>query len=244
MKAWSGSEVEPGHQGLLSQGQKVLYHRQGFLLLKERLPRSLVQQLVKEADRLLQSSRSQGGARNLLHRSVILKTMAVEGLPSKIARRTLGSAAQPTKLTLFNKTPTANWPIRWHQDLTIAVRERSSLPGFYGWSVKDGVHHVKPPVEVLEKVTALRLHLDDTPADNGALRVLPGTHQFGRISREEVARYRKEIPEVYCEVPAGGMMLMSPLLLHASSRAADPRNRRVFHFEYSADRLPGGLRWV
>jgi hypothetical protein len=39
-------------------------------------------------------------------------------------------------------------------------------------------------------------------------------------------------------------MLMSPLLLHASSAAAFPDRRRVLHLEYSAARLPGDLAWA
>jgi hypothetical protein len=37
---------------------------------------------------------------------------------------------------------------------------------------------------------------------------------------------------------------MRPLLLHASSPAADPRHRRVIHLEFAAEPLPGGLEWL
>ena len=47
-----------------------------------------------------------------------------------------------------------------------------------------------------------------------------------------------------CSVPAGAGMLMSPLLLHASSPSVAPGRRRVLHFEYSAVELPEGLSWV
>ncbi|MET0554472.1 MAG: phytanoyl-CoA dioxygenase, partial [Vicinamibacteria bacterium] len=40
----------------------------------------------------------------------------------------------------------------------------------------------------------------------------------------------------------GDVLLMRPLLLHASSKAATDAPRRVLHVEYAADRtLPGGL---
>jgi ectoine hydroxylase-related dioxygenase (phytanoyl-CoA dioxygenase family) len=92
-------------------------------------------------------------------------------------------------------------------------------------------------------VLALRLHLDDTPADNGALRVLPGTHRMGRLSDLRISQLRGEIQEGVCPISAGSAMLMSPLLLHASSPAASPCRRRVLHFEFSAACLPGGLEW-
>jgi ectoine hydroxylase-related dioxygenase (phytanoyl-CoA dioxygenase family) len=102
----------------------------------------------------------------------------------------------------------------------------------------------QPPVAVIEATVAVRLHLDDTPADNGALRVLPGSHRAGRLSEVEVSRLRREIEEVVCPVPAGGAMLLRPLLLHASSSASHPDRRRVLHFEYSGAELPAGLEWA
>jgi ectoine hydroxylase-related dioxygenase (phytanoyl-CoA dioxygenase family) len=89
----------------------------------------------------------------------------------------------------------------------------------------------------------IRLHLDDTPASNGALRVIPGSHRFGRIPAAALAGYEKE-NEVVCECMAGDAVLMSPLLLHSSRRSVTPERRRVIHFEYarSAD-LDRRLTW-
>jgi hypothetical protein len=44
-------------------------------------------------------------------------------------------------------------------------------------------------------------------------------------------------------VPAGGVVVMRPLILHASSPAVSPSHRRVVHLEYAAEDLPGGLAW-
>ena len=220
------------------------FAERGFAIVDEMISPELVGVLREEADRVFAISRSRGGARNLLHRSDRLTALAQDGLPFEVAKRVLGSEAQPTKLTLFNKTAEANWLIRWHQDATITVRERRELAGYSGWSVKEGVVHVHPPAEVLGKILAIRLHLDDTPADNGALRVLPGSHRLGLVSREEIGRLREEIPEKVCEVPCSGMMIMSPLLLHASAKTSSPGNRRVLHFEYSAEPPGSGLEWA
>jgi len=203
-----------------------------------------LEELRGEAVRVFAESSSRGGARNLLGSSKALTREAEAGVAAEVARAVLGQAARVTKLTLFNKTPDANWVIRWHQDVAITVRERRDVQGYSGWSVKEGVVHVHPPAEVLEKVLAIRLHLDDTPAENGALKVLPGTHLMGRLSRERIADLREEIAEEVCEVPAGGMMLMRPLLLHASAKADVPQNRRVLHFEFCAETLGGGLAWA
>ena len=40
-----------------------------------------------------------------------------------------------------------------------------------------------------------------------------------------------------------GLLLMHPLILHASSPAETPGRRRVVHLEYAAGPLPGGVDW-
>jgi ectoine hydroxylase-related dioxygenase (phytanoyl-CoA dioxygenase family) len=133
--------------------------------------------------------------------------------------------------------------VPWHQDLTLAVRHRVEMEGFGPWSVKDGIPHVQPPVALLEQMLTLRLHLDDANAANGALRVLPGSHQWGRLSADRIAVLRRQQADVLGAVPAGGALLMRPLLLHASSRSACPQHRRVLHIEYAGFRLPDRLSW-
>jgi hypothetical protein len=216
----------------------------GFAVVKGLIDHESLPALRAEADRLLELATGRGGARNVLGKSQLLRDLATSGPPASLAASILGEQAQPTKLTVFDKTPRANWKVPWHQDLTIAVAERTDLPGFGRWSGKDGVVHVQPPVEVLQRVLAIRLHLDDTPPSNGALRVLPGSHRLGRLTEAQVASLRGDTAEVVCPVPAGGAMLMSPLLLHASSAAVAPGRRRVLHFEYSAAPLPGNLAWA
>ena len=146
---------------------------------------------------------------------------------------------------LFDKRPEANWPVPWHQDLSLAVSERVELPGWGPWSVKSGVVHVQPPAKFLERLLALRLHLDDCPAENGALKVLPGTHLLGRLSAERIQALRQEIPETLCPARAGEVLTMRPLLLHASSPAETPTRRRVLHLELAPpDLLPALLNWA
>ncbi|MBZ0114820.1 MAG: phytanoyl-CoA dioxygenase family protein [Thermoanaerobaculia bacterium] len=223
---------------------KTLYAEQGFALVDDVVSPAKVDELRREVDQLLEHGDARGGVRHLLRRSHCLRIESMEGPVPALARSIVGPKAVATKLTLFTKTTKANWLVAWHQDLNITVRHRLEVPGFTAWSTKEGVVHVRPPVEVLEGVLAIRLHLDDTPADNGALRVLPGSHLHGRLSNDKIDRFRRETPETVCEVSVGGAMLMSPLLLHASSKASSPTQRRVLHFEYSASSLPSGLEWV
>lgn len=152
----------------------------------------------------------------------------------------LGSGARPVRGILFDKNADANWKVPWHQDLSIAVQERRELEGFGPWSVKAGVLHVQPPVGILEQMVAVRLHLDECGWDNGPVRVMPGSHRHGRGS----ALPGDPDASVLCTVPRGGVLMMRPLLWHASSPAESPAHRRVIHIEFCGGELPGGLRWV
>lgn len=146
---------------------------------------------------------------------------------------------------LFDKTPEKNWPVSWHQDLTIAVQEKVEVSGYDPWSVKDGAVHVQPPVELLEQMWTLRVHLDDTPASNGALQVVAGSHRLGKLAPEQIADAVKEGGVVTCACAAGDVLLMSPLLLHASKRSTNPDRRRILHFEFAPlDALADVLRWA
>ena len=143
----------------------------------------------------------------------------------------------------FDKSPGANWLVSWHQDLTLALRARAEVPGFGPWSVKDGIPHVQPPVACLEEMLTVRVHLDDADEDNGALRVLPGTHRLSRLAPVQIQEQRARQSDVLCAAGAGDALLMRPLLLHASGRATSARHRRVLHIEYAAFALPDALRW-
>ena len=149
----------------------------------------------------------------------------------------------PVRAIFFDKSPGGNWLVPWHQDLTLALRARAEVTGFGPWSVKDGVPHVQPPVDLLEQMLTVRLHLDDADEANGALRVLPGTHRLGRLSPVQVQEQRAQQADILCAATAGDALLMRPLLLHASGRSTSQRHRRVLHVEYAAFTLPDALHW-
>jgi ectoine hydroxylase-related dioxygenase (phytanoyl-CoA dioxygenase family) len=181
--------------------------------------------------------------RNLLEVLPAAREVARSAALRALVEPVLGPDCFAVRGVLFDKTPAAPWKVAWHQDVSIAVRERAEAEGFGAWSVKAGVVHVQPPARVLEGVLAVRLHLDDCDETNGPLRVLPGSHASGRLGAEEIRRRREEGEALTCVVPRGGALVMRPLLLHSSPAPTAPRRRRVVHFEFAAAPLPGGLRW-
>jgi len=150
---------------------------------------------------------------------------------------------QPVRAIYFDKSPDANWLVTWHQDLTLAVKSRAEVEGFGPWSIKDGVPHVQPPAEFLEKMLTVRLHLDDADETNGALRVLPGSHRIGRLSSDKIQALRTQQADYLCAASVGDAMLMRPLLLHASGRSTSNKHRRILHIEYAGFALPSELQW-
>lgn len=160
----------------------------------------------------------------------------------QILEENLGQGYFIVKSIYFNKPAASNWFVAWHQDLTISVKEKIDTLGFGPWTVKPGQFAVQPPLSLLEDNFTVRLHLDNTTAENGALKVIPGSHMKG-IYRSEAIDWSTET-EVICEVPEGGMMLMKPLLLHSSARSTNDQQRRVIHIEFSRQSLPLPLSWA
>lgn len=193
---------------------------------------------------LAMGERSRAGVRDLLSRDSRLADIARSDAVRRLVEPILGRSAFVTRSMLFDKTPDANWDVVWHQDITIAVRERQETPGFGPWSVKAGVPHVQPPACVLEGMVTVRLHLDNCSEDNGPLLVIPGSHRAGVLSEKQIEAARCEENKVACCVPAGGALVMRPLILHASRKANAPAHRRVIHLEFAALPLPGGLEWA
>jgi len=182
--------------------------------------------------------------RNLLRSVPAVRQLAGSPEIRSLVEPVLGPDAFPVKGILFDKMPGANWKVAWHQDTMIAVRERIETPGFGPWSTKEVVAHVQPPTEVLAGTMTVRVHLDDCGPDNGPLRVLAGSHRSGLLDSAAIDSWRESHEAVICTVGSGGMLLMRPLTLHASSAASVPRHRRVIHLEFAAEQLPNGLEWV
>lgn len=157
-----------------------------------------------------------------------------------IIKNLFGEGYFVSKSIYFDKPASSNWFVAWHQDLTISVKEKVDIPGFGPWTTKQNQFAVQPPLSVLENNFTVRIHLDHTNEENGALKVIPASHLKG-IQRPETIDHQAE--EKLCEVPAGGVMLMHPLLLHASGRSTGIAPRRVIHIEFSNQLLPEELEW-
>lgn len=146
------------------------------------------------------------------------------------------------KSIYFDKPGSSNWFVAWHQDLTISVDSKIDVAGYGPWTVKQSQFAVQQPIDILQDNFTIRIHLDDTDEENGALKVLPGS-QLKEIYRPENIDWQQET-EVSCSVPIGGIMIMRPLLMHASNRTTNNKKRRVVHIEFSRAELAEGIDWA
>ena len=135
--------------------------------------------------------------------------------------------------TYFNKDKNTNWYVTPHRDLSIPVRKKIDSDAWTGWSVKEGVTFGQPPKSVLENLLIVRIHLELNNSENGALEVVPGSHNSEDNNGERII----------CEVPKGGALVMRPLLIHASSKLRIG-TRRVLHFVFGPAKLPDQAEWA
>ncbi len=204
----------------------------GFAILPAFFSHEYLDQLLQEIDESM-PRRSRAGIRHALSLSPVA-AVAREPQMIELARQVLGSEAFPFRATLFDKSPTANWLVVWHQDTALPLQQRIDLPGWGPWSVKEGIDYAHAPSTALSQVLALRVSCDDSISVNGPLRVLPGTHTMGVLSDDTLHDLSTQIAPVDCVVPKGGVVAMRPLVVHASSKSQTEMPRRVLHIEYAA----------
>lgn len=183
--------------------------RDGFHLFRQAVSTATLQSLDDEAELLASQYPEQAhGLRGVLQLSQLIRAEAENYFGLSLQRK-----ARPIRAILFDKRPEANWRIGWHQDTNL--KENDSL---------------LVANDELEKVFTLRLHLDPTPSSNGALRCLPGSHREGR--QADFRRSECSLEERVLEADPGDILMMRPLLFHASSPATEPARRRVIHVDY------------
>ena len=204
----------------------------GFAVLPGVFAVGEIENIAREVESNL-IRRSRAGARHLL----AVHSMAALARDSRlmsIAAEALGGEPIPFGATLFDKSLATNWLVAWHQDTALPLRERRDAEGWGAWSIKGGITYAHAPTSALSQVIALRVHLDSSTVDNGPLRVLPGTHRLGVLTDEQIHVVASEKEPVTCTVDRGGVLVMRPLLVHASSKAATDAPRRVLHLEYAS----------
>jgi hypothetical protein len=223
----------------------------GWVLLQGVFPRDEACVIAQALDRSFAGVTDRAGsvrqragavyaARNVLQLCPIAQTCWRTPLLLQLLQQELGSECGLVRALYFDKPPDQTWALPWHKDLTIAVADDRHAPGYSRPRLRAEVFHTEPPVEVLEQMLTLRIHLDPATDRNGALSVISGSHRSGK--QLDFRGLRSHL--VACD--AGDVLAMRPLLVHGSGRsAADCRDhRRVLHLEFArSPTLPGHVQW-
>lgn len=166
------------------------------------------------------------------------------GCLNKLAVAILGTAARPVRCVLFDKSADRNWSLGWHQDRTIAVRERVDIPGFGPWTRKSGIVHVEPPFHYIVGMITLRAFLDPCEPDNGPLLVAPGSHALGKVAESDIQSVVHACGQVACLASHGDVWICATSIVHASEASRSATQRRLLMVDYSATELPHPLQWA
>lgn len=205
------------------------FEQDGFVVLEDAVGENVLE--VAEARCRLEFKNSVG-TRNLLGKAWVQELAESLRFTNRI-QEIVGKAKIPVQCTYFSKSKASNWLVPMHRDTKIPVRRKIDLNGWQDWSVKEGHVYVQPPVHILRQLIAIRIGLEDNNSENGALQVIPGSHTAKRRNGDRFL----------CEVSRGAALVMSPLLLHASSKIKNG-NRRVLHFLYGPITLPDPIEWA
>jgi ectoine hydroxylase-related dioxygenase (phytanoyl-CoA dioxygenase family) len=224
--------------------------RDGFAWCRRALSEAVTAEISKELqfaiencseDSVIKGSKQVVGVRNLMAawpNCISVADGLLRSLPDAITDR-----LQLVRILFFDKPPGRSWALPLHRDETIAVAQHppiDSMPAGYSRpTTKAGVFHVVAPQELLDQMLTLRLHLDPMDEQNGALYVVPGSHQCADGDKE---------PDQVSVLHAsrGDLLLMRPRLLHGSKESSEGciYSRRILHFEFAPiDALAEPLRW-
>ncbi len=215
----------------------------GIEIKKGLVPIKLLQAVIAEVE-ASDESMPKHGIRNAEQKfPSIAKAIRCKKLQDE-ANEILGKISQVVRVIFFDKTPEKNWLVTWHQDKTVAVNGKFNLQGWGPWTVKDGTHHVQPPLEVLNEMVTFRLHLDPAGNENGCLKVIPGSHKLGILSQKQIDEIVSNEKPTLCVVEAGNAVIMRPHILHSSGKAMVPEHRRIIHIEFSGYELPNNFTWA
>lgn len=215
----------------------------GFELVEDFISAEVADSIINETETELATIKG-GGIRNADKKFQSIATLANSKKILSQATKYLKGKPNLVRAVLFDKSPANNWLVTWHQDKTVALSSTFEMTGWGPWSVKDEVHHVQPPLDVLEEMVTFRIHLDESTLKNGCIKVVSGSHQYGVLTQEEIYRLTTSREVISVVAPLKSALVMRPHLLHSSSKAIEPSKRRVLHLEYSSYQLPNGVYWA
>lgn len=219
--------------------------QEGFVIIPSFFTENDMDYIIEQLDKMnvLKYDKPISSDFNLIQSMPFVYNLANSNELISLVKEVLGTNAFPINAFVLDKTKDYNWGLDWHQDLKIAVKHKIETVGYSNWTVESGITHTVPPIDILEKRLALRIHLDNCFLDNGAILVVPKSHVKGIIKDIDEITKTDSKNIVCCEVKKGGIMLFKPMLLHKSPYSVSDKNRRILQIDYVGTALNNGLEW-
>lgn len=200
----------------LSPDQKQAFVWEGYLRLPQLIPAHTLEKLRGAADRLCEQAKNLPEVvviQNERNEDCIIGIEKMATLSEPVFRELLGSPLLlslakticgddffPVQDFMVIKTPDDGNSIHWHQDILTRPLSKAVMIGFY---------------------------LDPSDDQNGALRVIPGSHRSGLPICE-----LEKMPYTSIDMEAGGVLLHDLMLAHSSGSLTTQQQRRVVYFEF------------
>lgn len=229
----------------LSRDEIERFDRDGYLVLRNRIPAPLLRRLQQAADAWIGEGRQvseddparadyqfahRGGASRLfridyLHGKGQPASLELLGSPAVmgIAESLAGIDAVPTYESLVFKDADDGAPIDWHQD---AVHPRT------------------------RRIFNIDVYLDASRIGEGALRVAPGSHLAPVDVCQLQEEYGWDAPGVVqVELDPGDVLVHDVMIVHGSEAVRGNRLRRTIYYEFrSAEQIraegPWDAEWI
>lgn len=232
---------------IISKNYKKELETNGFTILNPIYSLVEIENICNEIEKISDSTnltfrktKDLFAIRQFLKEAPSVEKLIFNNVLKEILESIFGKEYFVVKSIYFDKPEESNWFVGYHQDLTISVDKKLELEDFSNWTLKQNQYSVQPSDEVLKNICTVRIHLDDTNEENGALKVIPNSHH--EVIRLDTFDFKNK-KETFCNVPKGGIMIMKPLLFHASNKTTNKERRRVIHLEFSNKNLPNELSW-
>ncbi|MCX6049275.1 MAG: phytanoyl-CoA dioxygenase family protein [Chloroflexi bacterium] len=119
-----------------------------------------------------------------------------------------------------------------------SINGHDPLPGYGQQSLHPDWGGVREDLNVFSVMNSAWL-LDDVSAENGATRIVPGSHGWPGGPKDQLADLKMPHPqEIYVNAPAGSVLVFNGHTWHGSTNNSTQRMRRVYHCAFVAREYP------
>jgi ectoine hydroxylase-related dioxygenase (phytanoyl-CoA dioxygenase family) len=202
---------------LLSDAERAMLDEQGYLPLPGVLDAATVAALVRRFDELVQSEGDRAG----LEAHQEQGTNRLANLVDKDPLFDL-TWNNPRQLSAVGHV------LRWQEAKVFSLNGRAALPGQGHQNLHvDWASAVAPgEYQICNSIWLL----DDFTTENGATRIVPGSHRFGRLPKDDLADPKDPHPdEILVLGTAGTCVMFNSHIWHGGTQNRTAAPRRAIH---------------